>query len=52
MIVAKSKEVKTGWYNSQEWINLAESFKEGYGPKRAVSTMIVMIYDITLYTVY
>jgi hypothetical protein len=28
--VVKSKEVKTGWYNSQEWTNLAEPFKEGY----------------------
>jgi hypothetical protein len=33
-IVAKSKEVKTGWSNSQEWTNLAESSNEGYGSKK------------------
>jgi hypothetical protein len=29
--VAKSKEVITGWSNSQEWTNPAESSKDGYG---------------------
>jgi hypothetical protein len=27
---AKFKELKTGWYNSQEWTKLAESSKENY----------------------
>jgi hypothetical protein len=27
-IVAKSKEVETGWSNSQEWTSLAKSFKQ------------------------
>jgi hypothetical protein len=36
IIVAKSKEVKTG-------CNLAESSKEGYGSKRAVLLMILMM---------
>jgi hypothetical protein len=26
--------METGWSNSQEWTNLAESSKEGYGLKR------------------
>jgi hypothetical protein len=39
IIVAKSKEVKAGWSNSQEWTNLTESSKEYYGPKRAVRPM-------------
>jgi hypothetical protein len=34
--VAKSKEVKTGYY-------LAESSKEGYGPKRAVLPVMLMM---------
>jgi hypothetical protein len=42
-IVAKSKEVKTGWSNTQEWTNLAESSKEGYDSKRAVLPMMMMI---------
>jgi hypothetical protein len=41
MIVAKSKEVKTGCSNSQEWTNLAEASKEGYGSKRAVLPMMM-----------
>jgi hypothetical protein len=28
---AKSEEVKTGWSNSQELTNLAETSKQGYG---------------------
>jgi hypothetical protein len=36
IIVAKSKEVKTGWSKT----NVAESSKEGYGSKRAVLPMI------------
>jgi purine nucleoside phosphorylase len=40
IIVSKPKEVETGWHNSHEWINLAESSKEGYGSKRAVLPMI------------
>jgi hypothetical protein len=44
---AKSKEVKTGWSNSrqhsQEWTSLAESAKEGYGSKRAIFSMLMMI---------
>jgi hypothetical protein len=36
IIVAKSKEVKTG-------CNLAESSKEGYGSKRAVLPMMMMM---------
>jgi hypothetical protein len=42
-IVAKSKEVKTGWCCSQEWTNLAESSKEGHGSKRAVLPMMMMM---------
>jgi hypothetical protein len=37
IIVAKSKEVKTGY-------NLAGSCKEAYGPKRDVFPMMMMIY--------
>jgi hypothetical protein len=40
IIVVKSKVVKTGYY-------LAESYKEGYGSKRAVLLMILMIYLIS-----
>jgi hypothetical protein len=29
--VAKSKEVITGWPNSQKWTTLVESSNEGYG---------------------
>jgi hypothetical protein len=29
IIVAKCKEVETGWSNSQQWINLAETPKGG-----------------------
>jgi hypothetical protein len=36
IIVAKSKKVKTG-------CNLAESSKEGYGSKRAVLAMVMVI---------
>jgi hypothetical protein len=36
IIVERSKEIETGWSNSQEWTNLAESPKEGYGPKRQI----------------
>jgi hypothetical protein len=42
IIVVKSKEVKTVWYNSQKWTNLAESTKEGYGPKRAVLSVMMI----------
>jgi hypothetical protein len=31
--VAKSKEVKTGWSNSQEHTNLGEASEKGYGSK-------------------
>jgi hypothetical protein len=42
-IVAKSKEVKTGWSSSpQEQTNLAESSKEDCGSKRAVLPVMVM----------
>jgi hypothetical protein len=40
IIVAKSKEVKTGWSNSRY---LAEFSKEGYGSKRAVLPMKMTI---------
>jgi hypothetical protein len=33
MITVKPKVVKTGWSYSQEWSNLAEFSKEGYGYK-------------------
>jgi hypothetical protein len=36
IVVVKFKEVKTGWSNSQEWTNLAESSREGCGSKSAV----------------
>jgi hypothetical protein len=39
--VAKSKEVETGWSNSQKWANLAESSKESYGSERAVLPMMI-----------
>jgi hypothetical protein len=35
--------VKTGWFNFQEWKNLAESSKEGSGSKRAVLPMMMMM---------
>jgi hypothetical protein len=38
IIVAKTKEVKTMWSS-----NLAESSKEGYGSKRAVLPMKMMM---------
>jgi hypothetical protein len=41
LIVAISKEVKTGCPNSQEWTNLAESSEEGFDSKRAVFPMIM-----------
>jgi hypothetical protein len=54
--VAKAKEVKTGWSNSQELANVTESSKEDYGSKRAVFptmiTMMMIVYDMTLYTIY
>jgi hypothetical protein len=40
--VVKSKEMETGLSNSQEWTNLAESFKEDYGSKRAVLPVMMM----------
>jgi hypothetical protein len=39
--VAKSKEVKTG-------CNLAESCREGYGSKRTVLLMMVMIFVLVI----
>jgi hypothetical protein len=42
-IVAKSKEMKTGWSID----NLAESTKESYGSKRAALPMMI-IYDYVL----
>jgi hypothetical protein len=41
IIVAKSKEVETGWCNSQKWTNLAEISQEGYGTKSAVLPMMM-----------
>jgi hypothetical protein len=41
--VEKSKEVETGFTNSQEWTNLAESSKEGHGSKGAVLPMMMMM---------
>jgi hypothetical protein len=35
--------METGWSNSQDWTNLTESSKEGYGSKRAILPMIKMI---------
>jgi hypothetical protein len=43
IIVVKSKEVKTGWSNSQEVKNLAESSNEGCGSKRAVLALMNLI---------
>jgi hypothetical protein len=42
-IIAKSKEVKTEWTNSQEWTNLVNSSKEGYGSNRAILLVMMMI---------
>jgi hypothetical protein len=45
--------VKTGWCNSQEWIILAESSKEGYGSKRAVLPMrMINIFITCIYSIY
>jgi hypothetical protein len=41
IIVAKSKVLKTGWFYSKK--NLAEFSKEGYGSKRAVLPMMMMV---------
>jgi hypothetical protein len=32
--LTKSREMATGWSNSQEWTHLAESSKEGCGSKK------------------
>jgi hypothetical protein len=42
IIVAKSQDVETGRSNSQEWINLAKSSKEGYGSNTALLPMMMM----------
>jgi hypothetical protein len=42
--VAKSKEVKSGWSKTY----LAESFKDGYGSKRAVLPMMIMMMIIII----
>jgi hypothetical protein len=44
IIVAKCKEVKTG-------CNLAESSKEGYGPKRVVLPMMMMMMMIMIHAI-
>jgi uncharacterized Zn finger protein len=41
--VAKSKEVKTVWSNSQDWRSLAEFSKEDYGSKSPVLRMMMMV---------
>jgi hypothetical protein len=41
IIVAKPIEVHTGWSNSQDLTNLAESSKKGYVSKRSVQPMII-----------
>jgi hypothetical protein len=46
-VVAKSKEVKAGWSDSQEWINLTESSKESQGAKRAILPVIMMMMMMT-----
>jgi hypothetical protein len=43
IIVAKCKEEETGWSISQEWTNLAESFKEGYSSKKSVLSIMMMM---------
>jgi hypothetical protein len=40
--VGKSKEVKTGRSNCQEWTNLAEFSIGGYGPEGAVFLIMIM----------
>jgi hypothetical protein len=56
IIVPKSKEVKGGCSNSQEWKNPAESSKEGLKkgcfPTMMMMMMMMIVYDMTLYTVY
>jgi hypothetical protein len=52
-IVAKSKDLKTRWFHSKT--NLAESSEEGYGPNKAVSsimttTMMMMMMTTTTTT--
>jgi hypothetical protein len=42
IIDVKSK-VEARWSKSQEWTNLVKSFKEGYGSKRVVSPMMMMM---------
>jgi hypothetical protein len=46
--VAKANGVETGSYSSQECTNLAEPSKEGYGCKRAVFPMIMMIFTLKM----
>jgi hypothetical protein len=41
--LAKSKGLETRWSNSQEWTNLGEYSEEGYGSKRVVLPMLIMI---------
>jgi hypothetical protein len=43
MTTTKSKEVKTGRFNSQEWTYLAVSSSEGYRSKRAILPMMMMM---------
>jgi hypothetical protein len=43
IIVPKSKEVNTGWSNSQQWINLAETPKGGCGLKGTVLSMMMLM---------
>jgi hypothetical protein len=40
--VAKSNEEEIGRSNFQEWANLPESSKEGYGSQRTILSMIVV----------
>jgi hypothetical protein len=42
IIVAKSKEMKAGWSDSQEWTNLAGYSMKGYVTERAVQETIMI----------
>jgi hypothetical protein len=42
-IIAKSKQVKTGWFNFQEWRDVAEFSMEDYNSKRVILPMIIVI---------
>jgi hypothetical protein len=44
LLLAKSKEVKTGWSNlHQKKTSLKEISEEGYGSERAVLSMMIVI---------